>query len=132
MHRLEVRTSFVPSHATHIPLISPKHLNSTAGSEALGGPGLRGAERRREVPAAGRLPAVPGPGGPSARLWSTLAPEASKRVELETEVIHIDLGDTQNGCDKCITQNSPRGASWARRKDTQGRLCGRGGKEPTG
>ena len=33
-----------------------------AGHGALGGPGLRGAERRREVPAAGR---------PSARRWST-------------------------------------------------------------
>ena len=29
-----------------------------AGHGALGGPGLRGAERRREVPAAGRLPAA--------------------------------------------------------------------------
>ena len=32
-----------------------------------------------------------------------LAPEASKL--LETQVIHIDLGETQNGCDKSITQN---------------------------
>ena len=31
-----------------------------AGGGALGGPGLRGAERRRTVPAAGRLPAVAG------------------------------------------------------------------------
>ena len=34
-----------------------------AGHGALGGPGLRGAERRREVPAAGRLPAVAGRAG---------------------------------------------------------------------
>ena len=37
-----------------------------------------------------------------------LAPEASKLLELETQVIHIDLGETQNGCDKSITQNSPQ------------------------
>ena len=40
-----------------------------------------------------------------------LAPEASKLLELE--VIHLDLG--KNGCDKCITQNSP-----------QSMRCGRG------
>ena len=34
-----------------------------AGHGALGGPGLRGAERRREVLAAGRLPAVAGRAG---------------------------------------------------------------------
>ena len=34
-----------------------------AGHGALGGPGLRGAERRREVPAARRLPAVAGRAG---------------------------------------------------------------------
>ena len=34
-----------------------------AGHGALGGPGVRGAERRREVPAAGRLPAVAGRAG---------------------------------------------------------------------
>ena len=32
--------------------------------------------------------------------------EASKLLELE--VIHIDLGETQNGCDKSITQNNPQ------------------------
>ena len=54
-----------------------------------------------------------------------LAPEASKLLQLETQVIHIDLGcdnfiptqnspqsmgcyETLNGCDKCITQNSPQ------------------------
>ena len=34
-----------------------------AGHGALGGPGLRGAERRREVPAAGKLPAAAGRAG---------------------------------------------------------------------
>ena len=111
-----------------------------AGHGALGGPGLRGAESRREVPAAGRLPAVAGratleqakarlkelypskPGWPDTTLVISrskrmavnaaanraLAPEASKLLELETQVIHIDLGETQNGCDKSITQNSPQ------------------------
>ena len=53
-----------------------------------------------------------------------LAPEASKLLELE--VIHIDLGETQNGCDKCITQSMrvwPGLRLIGRRKDTQGRLC---------
>ena len=55
-----------------------------------------------------------------------LAPEASKLLELETQVIHIDLGcyesvTTQNGCSQ--TQNSPQ----SMRVWPQGRLCGRGG-----
>ena len=41
-----------------------------------------------------------------------LAPEGSKLLELETHVIHIDLGccqtATPNGCDKPIAQNSPQ------------------------
>ena len=37
-----------------------------------------------------------------------LAPEASKLLELETQVIHIDLGETQNGCCETATQNSPQ------------------------
>ena len=40
-----------------------------------------------------------------------LAPEASKLLELE--VIHIDLGETQNGC---VAGAAPHGG---RRKDTQ-------------
>ena len=55
-----------------------------------------------------------------------LAPEASKLLELETHVIHIDLGC----CDSAPTQTlGVAGAAphRGRRKDTQGRLCGRGG-----
>ena len=43
-----------------LPILCGDHA---AGHGALGGPGLRGAERRREVPAAGRLPAVAGRAG---------------------------------------------------------------------
>ena len=53
-----------------------------AGHGALGGPGLRGAERRREVPAAGRLPAVAGRAGLLGRAahqrgWSTASSSAT-------------------------------------------------------
>ena len=59
-----------------------------------------------------------------------LAPEASKLLELETQVIHIDLGcyETQNGCDKSITQNSPQ----SMRVWPGLRLIGAGGKIPKG
>ena len=57
-----------------------------------------------------------------------LAPEGSKLLELETQVIHIDLGETKNGCDKCITQNSPQ----TMRVWPGLRLIGAGGKIPKG
>ena len=53
-----------------------------------------------------------------------LAPEGSKLLELETQVIHIDLG----GCDKPITQNSPQ----SMRVWPGLRLIGAGGKIPKG
>ena len=55
-----------------------------------------------------------------------LAPEASKLLELETQVIHIDLGETQNGCSQ--TQNSPQ----SMRVWPGLRLIGAGGKIPKG
>ena len=70
-----------------------------------------------------------------------LAPEGSKLLELETHVIHIDLGcyesvPTQNGCDNFIptngcsqtTQNSPQ----SMRVWPGLRLIGAGGKIPKG
>ena len=66
-----------------------------------------------------------------------LAPEGSKLLELETQVIHIDLGccettngqtATPNGCDKPITQNSPQ----SMRVWPGLRLIGAGGKIPKG
>ena len=54
-----------------------------------------------------------------------LAPEALKLLELETQVIHIDLGETQNGCSQ--TQNSPR----SMRVWPGLRLMGAGGKIPS-
>ena len=62
----------------------------------------------------------------SKRMNRALAPEASKLLELETQVIHIDLGETQNGCDKSITQNSPQ----SMRVWPGLRLMGAGGKIP--
>ena len=53
-----------------------------------------------------------------------LAPEASKLLELE--VIHVDLGETQNGC--TATQNSPQ----SMRVWPGLRLIGAGGKIPKG
>ena len=62
-----------------------------AGHGALGGPGLRGAERQREVPAAGRqLPAVPG--DPSARRWSTANCLAGGHRHKLTENMRSDPG----------------------------------------
>ena len=57
-----------------------------------------------------------------------LAPEASKLLELETQVIHIDLGCCQatNGCSQ--TQNSPQ----SMRVWPGLRLIGAGGKIPKG
>ena len=168
-----------------------------AGHGALGGPGLRGAERRREVPAAGRLPAVAGRAGlqlvrdltgghrheltenmrsdpgifnfvkwlrvgeeacptleqAKARLSSSkpgwpdttlvishskrmavnaaanraLAPEGSKLLELETHVIHIDLGC----CDSVPTQ-TPQNSPQSMRVWPGLRLIGAGGKIPKG
>ena len=58
-----------------------------------------------------------------------LAPEASKLLELETQVIHIDLGETQNGCRETATpQNSPQ----SMRVWPGLRLIGAGGKIPKG
>ena len=63
-----------------------------------------------------------------------LAPEASKLLQLEMQVIHIDLGcyesaPTQNGCDNFIpTQNSPQ----SMRVWPGLRLIGAGGKIPKG
>ena len=59
-----------------------------------------------------------------------LAPQTSKLLELETQVIHIDLGCyesvTTHGCDKSITQNSPQ----SMRVWPGLRLIGAGGKIP--
>ena len=71
------------------------------------------------------------------RRTGPLAPEALKLLELETQVIHTDLGKTQNGC--CQTQQPAEhegvaGAApyWGRRKDTQGGLCAVAEVEPDG
>ena len=73
-----------------------------------------------------------------------LAPEASKLLELETQVIHIDLGETQNGCDKSITQGchesvthgfcqtAPQNSPQSMRVWPGLRLIGAGGKIPKG
>ena len=55
-----------------------------------------------------------------------LAPEASKLLQLETQVIHIDLGETQNGCSQTAPQNSPQ----SMRVWPGLRLMGAGGKIP--
>ena len=59
-----------------------------------------------------------------------LAPEASKLLELETQVIHIDLGccQTTNGCSQTAPQNSPQ----SMRVWPGLRLIGAGGKIPKG
>ena len=66
----------------------------------------------------------------AAANWA-LAPEASKLLELETQVIHIDLGccQTTNGCCQTATpQNSPQ----SMRVWPGLRLIGAGGKIPKG
>ena len=61
-----------------------------------------------------------------------LAPEASKLLELETQVIHIDLGCYEsvrtNGCSQTAPQNSPQ----SMRVWPGLRLIGAGGKIPKG
>ena len=61
-----------------------------------------------------------------------LAPQTSKLLQLETQVIHIDCCQpttTQNGCDKCTTtQNSPQ----SMRVWPGLRRIGAGGKIPKG
>ena len=57
-----------------------------------------------------------------------LAPEASKLLQLKTQVIHIDLGETQNGCSQTAPQNSPQ----SMRVWPGLRLMGAGGKIPKG
>ena len=59
-----------------------------------------------------------------------LAPEASKLLELETQVIHIDLGcQTYCNTKQPAEHEGVAGAAphRGRREDTQGGLCGRGG-----
>ena len=113
------------AHGEHA--LRPRHLQLRAVA----------AGRRGGVPHAGAGQGEASPGGrtsatasawPNAAANRALAPEASKLPELETQVIHIDLGETQNGCDKCITQNSPQSMRvWPG-------LCliGAGGKIPKG
>ena len=57
-----------------------------------------------------------------------LAPKALKLPKLETQVIHIDLGKTQNGCCQTAPQNSPQ----SMRVWPGLRLIGAGGKIPKG
>ena len=75
-----------------------------AGHGALGGPGLRGAERRREVPAAGKLPQLLAvldswAGRPSARRWSTathLRPGRRAQAQAYGEhALHAGAGQTE-------------------------------------
>ena len=59
-----------------------------AGHDALGGPGLRGTERRREVPAAGRLPAVAGRAGLLGRAAHQRAVGARRRAQARAHAEH--------------------------------------------